>query len=133
MLDAATLAIQELLKHYSRAEGLEALQQQQGASGGAPSGASGEAKGWGAASGQRETTPAAVEGNLLFGALPGEVQVRWAGLGHAELDWGWSAVPNAAALAAVLPISRAAMNSRLQPTAAISPAPSQAIVPLPRL
>jgi len=80
VLDAATLAIQELLKHYSRAEGLEALQQQ-GASG-APSGASGEAKGWGAASGQRERTPAAVEGNLLFGALPGEVQVRWAGLGQ---------------------------------------------------
>lgn len=77
MLDAATLAIQELLKHYSRAEGLDALQQQ---ASGAQGGASGEAKGWGAASGQqREPTPAAAEGNLLFGALPAEVQVRWDG------------------------------------------------------
>jgi serine/threonine-protein kinase ATR len=77
VLDAATLAIQELLKHYSRAEGLEALQQQ---ATGAPGGPSGEAKGWGAASGQqREPTPAAVEGNLLFGALPAEVQVCWLG------------------------------------------------------
>ena len=34
MLDAATLAIQELLKHYSTAEGLESLQPQDGGSGG---------------------------------------------------------------------------------------------------
>lgn len=89
MLDAATLAIQELLKHYSTAEGLELLQPQDGGSGGSP--AAGQ-KGWpsgGAGGGRqrsRETTPAVVESNLLFSALADEVQVCWGGAAPAATD-----------------------------------------------
>lgn len=76
VLDGTTLAIQELLKHYSQAEGLEeavpgaadAQQQQQQ-----------QQKGWPGvpvAQRSREATPAGAEGNLLFAALAPEVQVR---------------------------------------------------------
>jgi hypothetical protein len=68
VLDAATISIQELLKHHSRAEGLEALA---AAASGQPGGGSEE----GQARGSREGTPAAAEGNLLFAALAPEVQV----------------------------------------------------------
>ncbi|KAI3426356.1 hypothetical protein D9Q98_008728 [Chlorella vulgaris] len=74
VLDGTTLAIQELLKHYSQAEGLEeavpgaadAQQQQQQ-----------QQKGWPGvpvAQRSREATPAGAEGNLLFAALAPEVQ-----------------------------------------------------------
>lgn len=69
MLDAATLAIQELLKSYAHLESLQALQP--------PPSEDTPASGAGGASGRaREPTPAAAEGNLLFSALAAEVQVR---------------------------------------------------------
>jgi hypothetical protein len=81
VLDAATLAIQELLRHYSQAEGLPPPQQ---AAGQGTVAVAGEAqKGWPAGvPGQRsrETTPAVVESNSLFSALAAEVQVRFIGL-----------------------------------------------------
>ena len=79
VLDAATLAIQELLRHYSQAEGLPPPQEAAGQGLGA--GAGEAPKGWPAGvPGQRfrETTPAVVESNSLFSALAAEVQVRFA-------------------------------------------------------
>lgn len=67
VLDAATLAIQELLKHYSKLAGLEALQQQQKTA---------ATTGGGSAVASREASAPAGEGNLLFNALAEEVQVR---------------------------------------------------------
>lgn len=69
VLDGATLAIQELLRSYSRADGLRELAAQQAAQGGGRQ-AQGQAS--------RETSPAdsgVAEGNLLFAALAPEVQV----------------------------------------------------------
>lgn len=73
VLDGATLAIQELLRNYSRADGLEELAAQQAAQQAA---LGGSRQGQGQSS--REVSPAsdgAAEGNLLFAALAPEVQV----------------------------------------------------------
>ncbi len=73
VLDGATLAIQELLRNYSRADGLDELAAQQAAQQAAQGGSR---QGQGQSS--REVSPAndgVAEGNLLFAALAPEVQV----------------------------------------------------------
>ncbi|KAL4421833.1 hypothetical protein ABPG77_001622 [Micractinium sp. CCAP 211/92] len=72
VLDGATLAIQELLRNYSRADGLDELAAQQAAQQAAQGGSR---QGQGQSS--REVSPAndgVAEGNLLFAALAPEVQ-----------------------------------------------------------
>lgn len=108
VLDGATLAIQELLRHYSQAEGLQELAAQAQAQGGGS-----EGRGQQRQRGSREVSPAAtagpsgagaVEGNLLFAALAGEVQAivrpyldskyQIRGVGHRPLGIVFGSLPD---------------------------------------
>lgn len=81
VLDGATLAIQELLRSYSQADGLEELAAQQAQQAGQGGGKQAQGRA------SREPSPAdsgAAKGNLLFAALAVEVQVgAWPAASHA--------------------------------------------------